>query len=228
MLTVFLDMKGLITIDFFEKDATLNSASYCQLLWQNSPFLLNDPHIIWSIVLFLMFWQAKNTDWFIYFKDFILFAYQNIWGYFMGLRNHVHCMFIFICDNMPDMVGLHYLNFLYQLMAIRSSRGSSHLLLGTFHMFYKYTTDITCITESGRKKNKQTQTCVRREKFWPFSGILCICGYHERASEWNSNTATRSADSSSHAGWPGFWVHKSKLLVSVAASLWLSPFPNCC
>ena len=46
MLTVFWDMKGPITIDFLEKDATVNSASYSQLklLRQNSPYLLNKPH----------------------------------------------------------------------------------------------------------------------------------------------------------------------------------------
>ena len=38
-------MKGPITIDFFEKGASVNSASYCQLLRQNSPYLLNDLHI---------------------------------------------------------------------------------------------------------------------------------------------------------------------------------------
>ena len=59
------------------------------------------------------------------------------------------------CDNIPDTVGRHYLNLLYQLMAIRSSGGFSHLRPGGFHMFYKYTTDIT---ESGRKKNKQVRT----------------------------------------------------------------------
>ena len=31
-LTVFWDMKGSLTINFFKKDATVNSASYCQLL----------------------------------------------------------------------------------------------------------------------------------------------------------------------------------------------------
>ena len=33
-------------VDFYEKGATVNSAFYCQLLRQNWPFLLNDPHII--------------------------------------------------------------------------------------------------------------------------------------------------------------------------------------
>ena len=38
MGTVFWDMKGPISIDFFEKDATTNSAFFCQLLKQNSPY----------------------------------------------------------------------------------------------------------------------------------------------------------------------------------------------
>ena len=38
MLIVFWD----ITVDFLEKGATVNSASYCQLLKQISPYLLND------------------------------------------------------------------------------------------------------------------------------------------------------------------------------------------
>ena len=43
MLTDFWDIKGLITIDFLEKGATVKSASYCQLSRQNSPYLFNDP-----------------------------------------------------------------------------------------------------------------------------------------------------------------------------------------
>ena len=42
ILTVFWDMKGPMTIDFIEKGATVNNASYCQLLWKNSPYLLNN------------------------------------------------------------------------------------------------------------------------------------------------------------------------------------------
>ena len=45
MLTVFLDMKGLMIIDNLEKGANVNSVSYCQFLRQISPFLLNDPDI---------------------------------------------------------------------------------------------------------------------------------------------------------------------------------------
>ena len=37
-----LNTKGPITIDFLEKDATVNSASYCQI----SPYLLIDPCIL--------------------------------------------------------------------------------------------------------------------------------------------------------------------------------------
>ena len=38
----YLDTKGLIDINFFEKGATVNSASYCHLLRQNLPYLLNN------------------------------------------------------------------------------------------------------------------------------------------------------------------------------------------
>ena len=31
-----------MTIDFLEIDPTVNSASYCQFVWQNSPYLLNE------------------------------------------------------------------------------------------------------------------------------------------------------------------------------------------
>ena len=58
---------------------------------------------------------------------------------------------------MPDTAGPHYLNFLYQPMAIRSSNGSSHLRQGAFHMFYKYTTDITYVYNQEWKK-EQTRT----------------------------------------------------------------------
>ena len=131
---------------------------------------------------------------------------------------------------MPDMAGPHYLNFLNQLMAVRSSSGFSHLRREAFHMFYKYTTDITYITESGRKKNKHgfgLALSVRREKFWYFSSILCICGNRERVTEQNSHTATRNADSSSRASWPGFCVHKSQLLALAAASLWPTLLRGC-
>ena len=44
-LTVFRDMKESITIDFLEKGATISSASYCQLLGQNS--------LYWMTLIFL-------------------------------------------------------------------------------------------------------------------------------------------------------------------------------
>ena len=39
-------MKGLISVDFFEKKGpTIESAPYCQILSQYSPYLLNDSRI---------------------------------------------------------------------------------------------------------------------------------------------------------------------------------------
>ena len=38
-------MKGALTIDFLEKYLTWNSASYCQILRKNLPYLLNDPRV---------------------------------------------------------------------------------------------------------------------------------------------------------------------------------------
>ena len=40
------------SLDFLEKGANVNSASYCHLLHQNSPYLFNDPHIYrkWIII----------------------------------------------------------------------------------------------------------------------------------------------------------------------------------
>ena len=40
-----LGHKRPITVDFLEKGATVNSASYCQLLGENSPYLLNGSYI---------------------------------------------------------------------------------------------------------------------------------------------------------------------------------------
>ena len=82
----------------------------------------------------------------------------------------------------PDTAGPRYLNFLYQLMAIRLSGSSSHFRPGAFHMFYKYTADITYITKSGRKKNKQAQTWVRPKRkkgevlalFWHSEAIASV------------------------------------------------------
>ena len=55
MLTVFWHMKGPIIIDFLEKDATINSVFYCEILRQNFPYLLNDSYISCSAVyMFLL------------------------------------------------------------------------------------------------------------------------------------------------------------------------------
>ena len=134
-----------------------------------------------------------------------------------------------LCDNIPNTASPHYLNFLYQLMAIRSSCSSSHLRPRAFHMFYKYTTDTTYITKSGRKKNKQERTWVspKHKKREGFGTFLAFCGNRECIPKLNSHTATWNADSFSHTGCPGSWVHKSQLLSSAAASLWPSPFPDC-
>ena len=35
ILTIFMDMKGQLTINFLEKSATVNSISCCQILWKN-------------------------------------------------------------------------------------------------------------------------------------------------------------------------------------------------
>ena len=109
------------------------------------------------------------------------------------------------------LADLHYLIFLNQLMAIRSSRGFSHLWPGAFHVFYKRKKDTTYMNESGRKKNKQVRTWVssKRKK----GEVLALyCGF-ERVSERNSRTATRNADSSSREGWRGLWVHWSPLFL---------------
>ena len=53
MLTVFCDMKGTITIDFLEKDTTVNSTSYCQLLRQKSPYSPNDIRIYIYIYIYI-------------------------------------------------------------------------------------------------------------------------------------------------------------------------------
>ena len=47
MLSVFWDMKGTITSDFLEKCATVNSSSNCQILEQNSTYVLNKTRIFW-------------------------------------------------------------------------------------------------------------------------------------------------------------------------------------
>ena len=82
-------------------------------------------------------------------------------------------------------------------------------------MFYKYAADITYITKSGKKKNKQARTWVspkhkKGEVFCTFLGFLCYC---KCVSDQNSLTATRNGDSSSHTGRPSLLVHRSKLFL---------------
>ena len=99
-------------------------------------------------------------------------------------------------------------------------------------MFYKYAADITYITESGRRTNKQVRTWVvspkrkKREVFGTFLALLCICGYRECVPERNFHTATRNTDILLR--WPtrplGPQVPTPP---SAAASLWPSPFPDC-
>ena len=42
MLVHFWNMKWCIIIDLWERDATVNSISFCQIIQQNSPYLLNN------------------------------------------------------------------------------------------------------------------------------------------------------------------------------------------
>ena len=57
-------MKRPITIDFFEKGANVNS-SFCKLLRQYSPYLLNDPRINYYCLLLLKFFTPALADWFL-------------------------------------------------------------------------------------------------------------------------------------------------------------------
>ena len=50
----FWDMKNHITIDFHEKDAAVNSASYGKTLWRNSPYLLNDLSILRNMFVYIL------------------------------------------------------------------------------------------------------------------------------------------------------------------------------
>ena len=62
MLTVLRSMKGPITIDFIEKGATVNRGSYCQFLWQNSLYLLNNPRIINHASILIWVYVNKWKD----------------------------------------------------------------------------------------------------------------------------------------------------------------------
>ena len=67
MLTVFRDIKGHIIIDFVEKGATVNSASYCLLQRQNSLNLLNDSlSLSLSLYVFLFLFLSLSLYIYIY------------------------------------------------------------------------------------------------------------------------------------------------------------------
>ena len=71
---------------------------------------------------------------------------------------------------------------------------------------------MTCITESGRKKNKQARTWVipkcKKEEIsellWHSVAIASVY-----PNEIPTQLATKNPDSSSRTGWAGFWVQKS-------------------
>ena len=66
MLTMIRDTKGLITINILEKDVIVNNASYCQVLRQNSSYLLNKPCRIWLFVnlfAFFHFPSVVQSEW---------------------------------------------------------------------------------------------------------------------------------------------------------------------
>ena len=53
MQSLFLNMKGTITIYFFEKSATINSATYYQFLGQNPPYFWYDTCMCMCIYIYL-------------------------------------------------------------------------------------------------------------------------------------------------------------------------------
>ena len=55
-----LGHKKPMIIDFFEKDATVNSTSYCQLIRQNSPYLLKYPLIFTKPLFTSRIWHKIN------------------------------------------------------------------------------------------------------------------------------------------------------------------------
>ena len=53
MLTVVWDTKRIITIYFHNKGASVDCATYCQRIGQNSPYLFNDPSIYIYIYIYI-------------------------------------------------------------------------------------------------------------------------------------------------------------------------------
>ena len=101
-------------------------------------------------------------------------------------------------------------------MAIRSSCGFSYLRPVAFLIVLQsHKTQYT--QPRGWKKRRinkhglRLAPNTRKEKFGHFPSILCFCVCHKHVLE-NSNTATRNADSSSHAHRPGLWYHRLQLL----------------
>ena len=62
LLAFFWDVKVSITIYFFEKSVTINSASYCQSVKQNSPHLLNDLCVNEQKYIMFIDWWRKNIS----------------------------------------------------------------------------------------------------------------------------------------------------------------------
>ena len=111
----------------------------------------------------------------------------------------------------------------------------SHLRPRTFHMFYKYTTGITYITESGRTKYKQGWILIRPKRkkreilalFWHSVAIVSVYPKENPTPLPGTLTHPLTLD------WPGFWVHSSQLLLQqpplslTVAFTWLSLTPIC-
>ena len=109
-------------------------------------------------------------------------------------------------------VTIHLLASPHYLNLLNHSWPSNHLVVslissqGYFTFLYKHTKHNR---EGGRKENKQSQTWVssKHKKGKVCDTCVAFCasmGYCKHVFERNSHTATRNADSFSHAGQPGF------------------------
>ena len=77
ILIVCQDMKGPIIFDFLEKVAIVSSASYHQLLRENSPHLLNDPRV--CIFIYIGKSSEEKYEWgFGFVVWFVLIDYIGI------------------------------------------------------------------------------------------------------------------------------------------------------
>ena len=102
------------------------------------------------------------------------------------------------------------------LMRIRSSRGFSHLRPRAFHIALQTHNTHHIHNQEGGRKEGQTSTTLgwlqaqEGRIFNTFVWFSCASMSHrKRVFKRNSHTATRNADSSSHVGQPGLWVHRS-------------------